>query len=289
MRSDRSILIACVLNLLFSILEGVGGWMSGSAAILSDAVHDFTDALGLGLCWVMETVSRRKPNTTYTYGYARYSVLSGIVVCGALVIGSGLVIAHAVERLFHPLPLHYTGMIVLSLIGIAVNLAAALFTKHGHSSGEKAAHLHVLEDVWGWIVVLIGAVIAQIMNISWIDPVLSIVLAIVMGYKAIRRLCTDIPILLDRAPRGIDTAAVHRKLCALANVVDVHHLHIRSLDGIEHEATMHVVCDGDIAAVKRAVRETMAHFGITHVTIETERVSDGCQERTCIAVHHHTP
>ena len=159
MKPETRILTAFLLNLTFSLFECVGGILTGSVAILSDAVHDLGDALGIGLSYLLERKSRRPPDRTCTYGYARYSVLGGVLTSGLLLLGSAAVICHAAGRLAAPPELNYDGMIVFALIGMCVNGAAAWFTRGGDSLNRRAVSLHMLEDVLGWAAVLVGALV----------------------------------------------------------------------------------------------------------------------------------
>ena len=157
MKSDRSILIAFLLNLSFSIFELFGGFFTNSVAIMSDAVHDFGDAISIGVSYFLEKVSKKKPDSKYTYGYVRYSVLGALVTNIILILGSVLVIIGGVKRFIVPVNINYDGMIVFAIFGVIVNFGAAYFTKKGDSLNQKAVNLHMLEDMLGWVVVLLGA------------------------------------------------------------------------------------------------------------------------------------
>lgn len=133
MKTERNILIAFILNLAFSIFEFLGGIFTGSVAILSDAVHDIGDAASIGISYILERKSRQKPDEVYTYGYARYSVLGSLITTLILLFGSATVIYHAVRRIMNPTEIHYNGMILLALMGVCMNLGAAILTRHGNS------------------------------------------------------------------------------------------------------------------------------------------------------------
>ena len=142
MNIERNILIAFLLNLGFSIFEFFGGIFTGSVAIHSDAVHDLGDALAIGVSWFLEHKSRRQADSTYTYGYARFSVLGSVFTCGILLLGSVGVIVSAVGRLMNPVPIHYDGMILFAVVGVAVNLTAAFVTREGENPCcDSTAHL----------------------------------------------------------------------------------------------------------------------------------------------------
>ena len=188
MKSEKNILIAFLLNLCFSIFEFVGGIFTGSVAIVSDAVHDIGDAISIGVSLFLERKSRKQPDETYTYGYARYSVIGGLVTTLILLFGSIMVIYNATLRIISPTPIDYNGMIIIAIIGTSVNLVAVFFTTGGHSLNQKAVNLHMLEDVLGWIVVLIGAIIMRFTDISIIDPIMSIAVAVFILINAVKNL-----------------------------------------------------------------------------------------------------
>ncbi|MBQ3554017.1 MAG: cation transporter [Clostridia bacterium] len=174
MKTEKNILIAFILNLAFSIFEMVGGIITGSVAIASDALHDLGDAVSIGISYLFERKSRRQPDEVYTYGYARSSVLGGIITTLILLVGSVVVLIGAVLRIITPVKINYGGMIVFAIFGVIVNLIAAYVTHGGDSINQKAVNLHMLEDVLGWLVVLIGAFLMHFTDWALLDPLLSI-------------------------------------------------------------------------------------------------------------------
>lgn len=294
MRTERNILIAFILNLLFSLFEFVGGVWTGSVAIVSDAVHDLGDAVSIGISFFLEKKSKRKPDETYTYGYGRYSVLGGVITTLILLGGSVAVMYHAAERLFHPEEIRYNGMIVFAVFGVCVNLCAALVTREGESVNQKAVNLHMLEDVLGWAVVLVGAVIMRFTGLTILDPLMSVGVALFIVVHAVGNLREAVSIFLEKAPHGICAEEVKQHICEIPGVLDVHHIHVWSLDGHTNCATMHIVTNEEPVSVKEAVREELNEHGITHVTLELEREGECCAAKYCrtertnhLGHHHH--
>ena len=293
MKTEKRILIAFLLNLFFSVLELVGGALCGSTAILSDAIHDFGDAASIGMAWILEKISKKKPDAFYTYGYARYSVLGGLMTSLILMIGSAAAICQAVNRLLLPIPINYNGMIGFAVLGVCVNFSAAFFTRGGHSLNQRAVRLHMLEDVLGWVVVLIGAVVMKFTDFSWMDSMMSIGVALLIFGNAILHMIAALEIILERVPRGISVDEIRSHVLQIEGVCDVHHVHIRSLDGQNYDASMHITAHGDFPAIKRNIREELREHGIVHVTLELESVEEYCPERQCQvevqsdAGHHH--
>lgn len=292
MKTEKNILIAFLLNLTFSVFEFFGGIFTGSVAILSDAVHDVGDAASIGLSFFLERKSKKAPDKTHTYGYARYSVIGGVITTLILLFGSLAVIYNAVLRIITPTPINYNGMILFAVVGACVNFLAAFFTREGGSLNQRAVNLHMLEDVLGWIVVLIGAVVMRFTDFTIIDPIMSIGVAIFIFINAIQNLKVAIDLFLEKTPKGVEVAELQEHLCEIEGVLDVHHVHVWSMDGESGFATMHIVCEGDSHTVKAKVREELAEHGITHATLELEEKGEVCGEEHCrahlhVAQRHH--
>lgn len=292
MRTERNILIAFILNFAFSIFEFVGGLVTGSVAIISDAVHDIGDAASIGISFFLEKKSKKEPDESHSYGYARYSVLGSIITNMILFVGSGVVIFNAVMRLIHPTEINYDGMIVFAVVGVCVNFAAAFFTREGDSLNQKAVNLHMLEDVLGWAVVLVGAVIMRFTDITLIDPLMSIGVAVFILINSIKNIVEVVDLFLEKTPHSIDTREITKHLLEIDGVLNVHHIHIWSLDGSSNFATMHIVTNADPHSVKVSVREELSEHGIAHATLELESEGEVCHEKHChieahSAGHHH--
>ncbi len=286
MKNDKKILVAFLLNLFFSVFEFVGGAVTGSVAIVSDSLHDMGDAAGIGLSYFFERKSKKAPDGEYTYGYLRYSVVGSLMITAILFSGSLLVIYKSVMRLFNPEPVDYNGMIIFAVIGTAVNLSAALFTKDGDSLNRKAVNLHMLEDTLGWLVVLVGAIVMRFTDLSFIDPLMSIGVAVFILINSAKNLKEVFDIFLEKAPEGICVEEIKEHILSVDGVTDIHHIHLWSMDGFNNCATMHVVTDGEFSAVKEKIRHELSHHGISHSVIETERTSENCGETHCSVSSH---
>ena len=295
MKSEKNILIAFLLNMSFSIFELIGGIFTNSVAIISDAIHDFGDAVSIGVSYFLEKKSKKKPDKYYTYGYTRFSVLGATITNTILIIGSFLVILNAIERIINPVEINYNGMIIFAIFGVIVNFIAAYFTKEGDSLNQKAVNLHMLEDVLGWVVVLIGAVVIKFTNINLIDALMSIAVAIFISIHALKGFKVVIDLFLEKIPNGIEIDELKNHLLKIENVEDVHHIHIWSMDGVNNYATMHIVTDSnDTKKLKNEIKEELKEHGINHTTIEIEEKGNECREKECIVEtvehshsHHH--
>ena len=262
-KTEKNILIAFLLNLLFSAVEFMGAIITGSVAILSDSIHDLGDALSIGFSFFLEKKSKKEPDEKYTYGYLRYSVLGSVITTVILLFGSLAVIYNAVLRIISPAEINYNGMIIFAVIGAAVNFIAAYFTKEGDSLNQKAVNLHMLEDVLGWVVVLVGAVIMRFTDISLIDPLMSIGVALFILINAVKNLKEVLDIFLEKTPDGVDINELKEHLTEIDGVLDVHHIHLRSIDGYNNYITLHVVTKGDGHKIKHKIREELSRLRLS--------------------------
>ena len=290
MKSDKNILIAFILNLTFSIFEFFGGLFTNSVAILSDAIHDIGDAMSIGLSYFLEKKSKKKPDNKYTYGYIRYSIIGSVITTVILILGSIFVIYNAICRILNPMVINYDGMIIFGIVGVIVNFGAVYFTREGNSLNQRAVNLHMIEDILGWIIVLIGAIIMKFTDIKLIDPILSILVALFILKNSFRNLKTVMDLFLEKTPNDISIDELKKHICEIKGVVDVHHIHVWSMDGVNNYATMHIVTDlKDVKELKHKVKEELKEHGISHSTIEIEEQGYECDETECTieTEHHH--
>lgn len=292
-KTDRNILIAFILNLSFSIYEFIGGALTGSVAIVSDAVHDVGDAMSIGISYFLERKSKKQPNEKYSYGYQRFSVLGSLITTVVLLVGSIFVIYSAIKRIIDPVEIHYDGMIILAVIGVVVNFLAAWFTREGDSLNQKSVNLHMLEDVLGWVVVLTGAIVMRFTNFSIIDPILSIGVAIFIFKNALKNFFAIMEVFLEKTPRNLSLTKLEKHLRQIPEVEDVHHLHIWSMNGYQNYATLHIVSKTNTQKFKQSIRDELAKHDIIHTTIEIESPNETCNEKHCetktvtTPSHHH--
>ena len=280
MKTEKNILFAFILNLGFSVFEFFGGIFTNSVAILSDSIHDMGDALSIGISFFLEKKSKKKPDNNYTYGYVRYSVLGGLITNVILLVGSLLVIYNAVLRIIEPAEVNYKGMIIFAIIGVVMNFIAAYLTREGNSINQKSVNLHMLEDVLGWVVVLIGAIVMNFTDIKILDPLMSIGVALFILINTLKGLKQILDLFLEKTPQGINIVDLKEHLQKIDGVNDIHHIHVWSIDGYNNYATMHIVTkSSDINTIKKEIRKELAEHGICHAILETE--DEACDDVDC--------
>ena len=214
-----------------------------------------------------------------------------IITTLILLFGSAAVIYNAVLRIITPTEINYNGMIIFAVFGVGINFIAALVTKDGDSLNQKAVNLHMLEDVLGWVVVLIGAVVMRFTDFKIIDPVLSIAVAAFILINAIKNLKEILDLFLEKIPHGIEIDEIKEHLLEIQGVLDVHHIHIWSMDGQNNYATMHIVTNENSGDRKHKVRHELSEHNIGHATLEIEAEGENCHEQSCTidahSSHHH--
>lgn len=281
-----NIKVAFFLNLAFTIIEIVGGLLTNSLAILSDALHDLGDSLSLGLSWYFQKLSTKGRTETFSYGYKRFSLLGAIINALVLVAGSVIILVHAIPRLVNPAETNAQGMLALAVLGVIMNGAAALRLRKGESLNEKVVSLHLLEDVLGWVAVLIGSVLMIYFDWPFIDPLLSVLITVFMLYNVYKSLKKSLVIILQGTPEAMDIEEVRDKLREIKEVIDVHDCHAWSMDGQYNVLTIHLVLDKDYrlseqAVLKRRVEENLQNESIHHLTIAFETQDEHCAHIDC--------
>lgn len=280
----KNIGVAFFINLIFTIIELIGGLMTNSLAILSDAIHDLGDCMSLGLAWYLEKLSGRGKDSQFSYGYRRFSIMGASITSSILVIGSGVIIFRAIPRLIEPEVADGLGMIWLAVIGVVFNGLAAYRLMRGSSLNERTVYLHLLEDVLGWVAVFIGALLIYYFDWYIVDPILSIAIAIFVLYNAIRNLLESTNIFLQRIPEEYDLEQIRLELLSTKKVKDIHDLHLWTLDGEYHILTAHVVVDTDTfqwedtREIKATIKALLRGRGIPHATLEFEMINEECND-----------
>jgi cobalt-zinc-cadmium efflux system protein len=276
-----NIRIAFFLNLFFAIVEIIGGIYTNSLAIISDAIHDLGDSLALGAAWFLEKKSQAGGDEKYSYGYRRFSLLGALISSLVLVAGSALILAKAIPRLMNPQHSNAQGMIVFAIAGVLINGIAALRLRKDSSYNARIVGLHLLEDVLGWLAILIMAIVLLFKDIRILDPLFSIGITLFVLFNVFRNLKGIFKVFLQAIPDDVDLSELEKNICALPKVESVHNTHVWSLDGTYRILTTHIMMPKDatrdeILDVKCRVKEIAYHLHFEHVTVDIEYGEDEC-------------
>ena len=279
--SGKNLRTAFFLNLGFTVLELFGGWYVNSVAIVSDAVHDLGDSFSLGTSWYLDRLSKKKATPSYSFGYRRFSLLGALINAMVLILGSVFVIREAILRIQTPELSDAQGMLFFALIGVAVNGYAAWKLSRGKTLNEKVISWHLVEDVLGWLAILLAALVLNFYPTPYLDPALSLVIAGYILWNVIRRLGETLRLFLQGQPADVDRGAIEREILEIPSVESTHHTHIWSLDGEHHVFTTHVKLKPlksveEILLVKNELKQVMKKYPFEHYTIETEINEERC-------------
>lgn len=281
--AGRRIATAFFLNLFFSLFEIAGGILTGSTAILSDAVHDLGDAVTLGISWKVESISRKRRDATYTFGYRRFSLLGSLLSAAVLLVGISIVLIRVIPALLEPPDVHAGGMLLFALVGMSVNLLAVLRLHKGHSSHEKMVTLHLLEDVFGWAGVLIVSIVLQFVYLPILDPLLAVIISVFLVLTIVKQVKQVFAILLQAAPEDLSPDELSREIMQrFPQASGIHDMHIWSLDDERRIMTFHMILDGEMsvgesAQIKSEIKRFLSEaYHLDHVTIDAETDTESC-------------
>jgi cobalt-zinc-cadmium efflux system protein len=279
--SNKNIKVAFFLNLGFTVLEIFAGLYVNSIAIISDAVHDMGDSMALGLSWYLDKKSKQKADKKYSFGYARFSLLGAAINSIVIIASSVFVVYEAVRRLQNPEQSNADGMILFALVGIAVNGYAAWRLSTGKTMNEKVISWHLIEDVLGWVAILIVAIVLHFKDIPYLDPALSLAITVYILWNVFKRLRETTFLFLQGTPIDIDVLEIEKKLIKAAHVANIHDTHVWSLEGEHHVFSTHVKLNkidslDALSVIKNNLKEIIKTYGFEHVTIEVELENEDC-------------
>ncbi len=275
--------VAFFLNLAFTILEFIGGVLTNSMAVLSDAIHDLGDTFAIGSSLFLENYSQKGRSKNFSFGYKRFSPLSALINSIILLVGSLIIIIESVPRLLNPEPVNAEGMLYLAILGVAFNGAAVIrLKKKGSSVNQRTVMLHLMEDALGWVAVLIGSIVMMLAYIPIIDPVLSLGIALYILWNAFKNLKSVLHIFLQGTPENVDLEEVRRTLVKLEDVQDIHDTHVWTMDGTYNILTVHLVIQenktlNELTSLRKKVKAVLKNHHIDHITVQFEVLGEICE------------
>jgi len=274
---------AFFLNLTFTIVEFIGGWLTNSTAIMADAIHDLGDSFSIGVAWGLNKLSNKPASNRFSYGYKRFSLLGALINGLVLTVGSIFILIEAIPRLFAPEMPHVEGMFLLAILGMAVNGYAAYKLSHGKSINERVLNWHLLEDVLGWVAIFIVSIVLMFVEWPILDPILSICFTLFIVFNVVRTLKSTILLFLQAVPDVELTKIIKTKILSKDIVGEIHHLHIWSLDGENNVLTAHIALNTEISneqlkAYKEELLNELEVFKFAHTTLEIEFLDEQCRD-----------
>jgi len=274
----ENLVYSILLNLLITVAQIVGGIISGSLALISDALHNFSDVLSLVFSLVAHKLSRRKASIDQTFGLKRAELIAAFVNAATLIIVAFILIYGAVERFFHPHEIKSNLVIWLAVLGIAVNGLSVILLKKdaNHNLNMKSAYLHLLTDMMASVAVLVGGLLMKFYGWFWVDSVMTILIAvylIVVGYDLIKKATK---MLMLFTPEHIDIKEIVREVHKVPGAGKLHHIHVWHLNEEEIHLEAHLDCPEDFTLTQfdevlhRIELVLFENFGINHITIQPE-------------------
>ncbi|MDC6350656.1 cation diffusion facilitator family transporter [Zeaxanthinibacter sp. PT1] len=290
-KKGKRLFITIFLNILITIAQVVGGIISGSLSLISDALHNFSDVLSLLVSYIANLLSKKKASPGKTFGYKRAEILAAFINSASLMIISLVLIKEAIERFIHPAEVAADLVIWLSLLGIVFNGGSVLLIKRDASANMnmKSAYLHLITDMLASVAVLVGGLLMKWYQLYWVDPLLTLIIALYLIYMGYNLLKSSTKVLMLFTPDTVQVKDIVERLNQIQGVRNVHHLHIWQLNEDEIHLEAHVDFRKDIRlsefdeVLKRIKEVSEKEFGITNVNIQPEY--DTCDDKSLIVEH----
>ena len=285
---NNAFIIGIVLNLLFVILQASVGIHIRSLALLSDAGHNFADVASLILSLIAFKLHKVKATEKYTYGYRKTSIIVALINAIILLISIGIISYEAVIHLFHPVALPGKTIAIIALIGTFINGISAFFFFRNKEKdlNIKSAFLHLAADAVISLGLVIGGILIYFTHLYWIDAVLSLIISVVILIGTWNLLANSMKLSLDGVPENVAVEDIKKAALQINGILNIHHLHIWAISTTENALTAHIVLANNISIeeeqkIKHTLKHDLLHQNIHHITIETERESDNCEENEC--------
>ena len=283
--SSQRIGWAFALNVGFTVIEFIGGLLTNSTAIMADAVHDLGDSLSIGTAWVLSKLSKKKADSSFTYGYKRLSLLGALINGIVLIAGSIWVLAQAIPRLFDPVMPEAEGMLALAILGVTVNGFAAYKLSAGTTLNEKVLNWHLLEDVLGWAAVLIVSIVLMFVEAPILDVLLAVGFTLFILFNVVRNTWYAIKLFVQAVPELGLIERVREELLNISPVTSIHHEHAWSLDGESTVYTAHLEMSSAMSSedqldIKNQIALVLKEFQFLHTTIELEFPQEDCRDES---------
>lgn len=270
--TGKNILSAFFINLTFTVISLIGGWLTNSMAIISDSIHDLGCTLSIALAWVFERIAGHKPTRHFTFGYQRFTLLGAFVNAFILLSGSSVVLYESIGRIASPEEVNAEGMLWFALLAILFKGLAAWRTRKGSSVNQRMVSLHLLGDCLGWVAVLLASIVMMFVEIPLLDPILSVCISLYILYNVVHNLIVAFRIVLEGVPSAVDYTALKAEVTRLDGVASLRELRLWSMDNEHHAAevvlTTTLTTLTETEALKATIRTLLDQHGVEHSVIE---------------------
>jgi len=274
----KNLFISILLNILITVAQVIGGFISGSLALLSDALHNFTDVLSLVISYIANILAKRKASPKRTFGYKRAEIIAAFVNSSVLIIVGLILIFEAIERFFNPQIIVSDIVIWLAFLAVLVNGISVLLIKKDaeKNMNMKSAYLHLFTDMLSSIAVMIGGILMKYYEVWWVDSVLTLLIAMYLIYVGYALFIKSLKVLMLFTPDELNIEAITKEVNKITKVKSIHHIHIWQLNEDEVHLEAHLEFHKDVKIsefeiILLKIEELMYHqFGINHITIQPE-------------------
>lgn len=288
-KENRNLLLTVLLNVFISIAELVGGILSNSLALISDAIHNFSDGIAIAITYISQKISNKQSNQSNTFGYKRIQILAALFNAVTLIAICIFLLFEAYQRFLNPEPVQSIPMFIVAAIGLIANIIGVFLLKD-FSSGNlniKAAYLHLIGDSLSSVAVIVGGILIYLFDIQWIDPLITVLISLYIIKETYHILAETYSILMQASPKSIDIILISEEIKLIPGVKNIHHIHVWSLTDQMIHFEGHIELSEDMRISESQdiyckVKEILIHnHGIQHITLQAE--FNFCQEKHLVS------
>ena len=285
--SEKNLFITMALNFLITIAEVIGGFISGSLSLISDALHNFSDGIAIIITYIAMRLSKKPKTLKYTFGLKRAEIIAAILNASTLIIISFFLIKEAIERFTNPPQITGSLMLIVASLGLIANVAGTLLLKNGSKNNLniRAAYFHLLSDAVSSLAVIIGALFIIFYKINWIDPLLTILISVYILKETYKIVKESVEVMMMSSPEGVDLNELKFIVETIPGVKNIHHVHIWKLNDNDTHFEAHIDVEDMFVSKTAEIQKLIEHelhdkYEINHTTLQFE--CDKCDNKTII-------
>lgn len=270
-QASKNLAFVFFMNLTFNIIVIIGGLATNSMAILADCIHDMSDTLSMAIAWILEHISQKGSTDTFSYGYQRFSILGAVITSTFVIVMAFFILSEAIPRLFSPEGVDAGGMLIVGILGLVFKSISVWRLHGGETFNEKAILYHLLGDIFEWVAILILSLVLMFWtDVTFLDPFVSIGIAIWLIFNLGRTLIKSLEVLLQKTPDNFDVDQFRQKILAIDGINDIDDFHVWSLDGIDSVMTLKVAIDNwnNQEKIKEEIYSISNEYHVLDITIE---------------------